>query len=92
MKYFAELDTSNVVIRVIVLADEDSPTELSGIAFCQSLYGVNTQWIETSHDPGFRGKFAGVGCTYDPQADEFVAPVPESEPEAPVNAEPEPTP
>ncbi len=79
MAHFAELNTENTVVRVIVvdnnvLLDENSiEQEDLGIQFCQSLYGGT--WKQTSYNENFRGLFAGVGYTYDSQLDQFVAPV-----------------
>jgi hypothetical protein len=42
-----------------------------GIAFCKSLYGEDTEWLQTSYNGNFRGKFAGNGSVYDPIKDEF---------------------
>jgi len=77
--HFAELDGNNVVTRVIVVDNKDTSNENGneveaiGIAFCQNLLGGN--WIQTSYNANFRGKYAGIGDTYDPIKDEFVSPV-----------------
>lgn len=57
-------------------------SEKKGIEFCQSLYGAETRWVQTSYNGSFRGKYAGIGDTYDGSA--FVAPVVEAPVEAPV--------
>ena len=49
--------------------------EQIGVAFCQSLYGADTQWKQTSYNGSFRGRYAGAGMTYDETLDEFVAPI-----------------
>ena len=51
-------------------------SEKKGIEFCQSLYGADTKWVQTSYNGNFRGKYAGIGDTYDGSA--FVAPVVEA--------------
>lgn len=51
-------------------------SEAKGIAFCQSLFGADTRWVQTSYNGNFRGKYAGIGDTYDGSA--FVAPVVEA--------------
>ena len=38
-------------------------------------YGDSSLWIETFHDNSRRGKYAGIGDTYDAVNDVFVAPV-----------------
>ena len=86
MAHFAELDADNTVLRVIVVGNPDcldangQESEAVGIAFCQSLCGADTQWVQTSYNGNFRGCYAGIGYTYDPEADVFVAP-PSPEPE-----------
>jgi len=80
MAHFAQLDANNVVTEVIVINNavvEDLPfpeSEPLGIAFCQSLYGADTVWKQTSYNANFRGTYAGIGFTYDPVADVFVPP------------------
>lgn len=82
MAHFAQLDENNVVTEVIVINNavvEDLPfpeSEPLGVAFCQSLYGADTVWKQTSYNSNFRGHYAGIGFTYDPNADVFVPPPP----------------
>ena len=70
MAHFARLQ-NNVVAEVIVVNNEEVPDETTGIAFCKSLFGEDTEWIQTSYNANFRGRFAGLGMIYDPVADEF---------------------
>lgn len=71
MAHFAELDENNIVTNVIVvhnneLIDENgNESEQKGITFCQSIYGANTKWIQTSYNGNFRFRFAGIGMLYD---------------------------
>lgn len=74
MAYFAQLDDSNYVLQVIVVADSDAPTEEAGIAFCKSLLGQDTNWVQTSPDNNFRRQFAGAGFKY--VNDIFLEPMP----------------
>jgi len=77
MAHFAKLDENNVVLQVIVVNNEmlGSPElEATGIEFCKSLFGVDTNWVQTSYNGSFRGKFAGIGDTYDVTNDVFVTP------------------
>ena len=70
MAHFAQLDSNNVVINVIVVSNNDTSdnagleTEAIGVAFCQKLLGANTTWKQTSYNSSIRGNFAGVGYTY----------------------------
>jgi hypothetical protein len=77
MAHFAELDENNVVKQVIVidnneLLDNGVESEAKGIEFCVNLFGGT--WIQTSYNANFRGIYAGIGMTYDPANDVFVAP------------------
>lgn len=78
MAHFAELDKDNVVLRVIVVHNNDcldesgNESEAVGIAFCQSLFGGN--WKQTSYNANFRKNYAGAGFTYDPVRDAFIRP------------------
>jgi len=78
MAHFAELDSNNVVLRVIVVNNQElsdsnnNESESKGIDFCKSLFGGN--WVQTSYNANFRGVFAGIGYTYDSKQDIFIAP------------------
>jgi len=71
MAHFAEIDENNVVLRVIVVADEH---EANGAEWCSNLLGGT--WVQTSYNGNIRGVFAGIGYTYDAELDEFVPPFP----------------
>lgn len=93
MAYFAELDQSNIVLRVISVGDwvivDESGVEHEewGKAFCRKLFGQDTIWMQTSYNTNagqhtggktpFRKNYAGIGYTYDSQLDAFIAPQPE---------------
>jgi hypothetical protein len=78
MAHFAKIN-GNVVTQVIVvhnneLLDENGvESEARGVEFCKNLFGG--EWKQTSYNGTIRGTYAGIGYTYDPVADEFVAPV-----------------
>lgn len=80
MAHFAELDENNKVIRIIavnnqeLLDDSGEESEEKGIAFCKSLYGEETKWVQTSYNASFRYNYAGFGYTYDPVNDAFIPP------------------
>ena len=77
MAHFAELDSNNKVLRVIVvsnnelLLEDGTESELKGIAFCQNLFGGT--WIQTSYNSSFRNSFAAIGMIYDATNDQFVS-------------------
>jgi hypothetical protein len=83
MANFAKINANNIVEQVIVvnneiLLDENKIEQESiGIAFCKSLYGADTQWVQTSYNNNFRGTFAGIDFVYDKTKDEFIKPVTE---------------
>jgi len=80
MAHFAELDTNNVVLRVVVvhnneLLDENGiEQEAKGVAFCESLFGG--KWVQTSYNSAIRKNFAGEGFMYDADKDAFIPPKP----------------
>jgi hypothetical protein len=79
MAHFARVEDNFVreviVVNNAVLLDENGAEQESiGIAFCKSLYGDDTEWLQTSYNGSFRGKYAGSGDIYDPVKDEFVVP------------------
>ena len=76
MAEFVQLNDDNVVIQCIIVADKDAPDEATGIAFCKSLFGSDTTWLETKEDLSFRGQDAGKGYTYDSSNNQFVPPRP----------------
>ena len=76
MAHFAELNGNNIVIRVIVvhnneLLDENgTESEQKGIDFCVNLLGG--VWVQTSYNASKRFKYAGIGDTYDATRDAFI--------------------
>jgi len=78
MAYFAQVDSGNVVQRVISVNDAEcldqygNENEAIGALFCHNLFGGT--WLQTSFNARIRGKFAGIGDIYDPQTDTFVSP------------------
>ena len=81
MAHFAEIDSNNVVLRVIVVGNKDTSTpdgvekESIGRAFCERLFGGN--WVQTSYNGNMRKNYAGIGYTYDATRDAFIPPKPE---------------
>ena len=81
MAHFAQLDENNKVLQVIVVANEELmengvESEHKGIAFCKTLLGADTNWVQTSYNATIRKNYAGIDFTYDPIADYFFAPSP----------------
>lgn len=81
MAHFAELDNNNIVVRVIVVADEN---EADGENWCRNLLGgfwkktsYNTQaGVHLTGGTPFRKNYAGIGYSYDPTRDAFIPPKP----------------
>ena len=67
MAHFAQLDSNNVVLKVIVTADDVTEASL------EAKYPGST-WKQTSYNNNIRGVFAGKGYTYNADQDVFVAP------------------
>ena len=82
MAHFAELDSTNNVIGVQVLNNEviidadGNEQEQVGIAFLTQLNGGVGWYKQTSYNGTFRKNYAGIGYTYDPARDAFIAPQP----------------
>ena len=82
MAHFAKMDANNLVLEVIVVSNDSvanlpfPESEPLGIAFCQSLYGQDTNWLQTSYNANFRGNYAGIGYSYWSDIDQFVPPQP----------------
>ena len=79
MASFAELDATNTVIRVLVVANEvthatpdGTEDEMLGKAFLSDLLGGT--WVQTSYNGNRRKRYAGPGYAYDVDRDEFVPP------------------
>lgn len=70
MAHFAELDSDNKVVRVLV-TDNNDPNGDEGYQWLIDTYGGT--WVKTSYNHNFGGKFAGIGDTWD--GTNFVAPV-----------------
>ena len=78
MAHFAEIDSDDKVLRVIVIGNNDcldgegNESEAKGIEYCKSLFGQSTNWVQTSYNGNIRGYFAAIGATYDRTADAFI--------------------
>ena len=72
MTYFAQINDDSIVINVIRVNDTDAPNEAAGIAFCKSLLGSDTNWIQTSETGDIRHRFAGIDMKYDSTNNVFL--------------------
>jgi hypothetical protein len=71
MSHWAEIDSDNKVIRVTV-GDNNDPAGDEGYQWL--IDNLGGTWIKTSYNGTIRYNFAGVGFTYDPIDDAFIAP------------------
>jgi hypothetical protein len=82
MSHWAEIDENNKVIRVLV-GDNNDPNGDEGYQWLIDNLGGN--WIKTSYNGNIRYNYAGIGYTYDPIDDAFIAPIPCEHPELTLN-------
>ena len=77
MAHYAFLDENNIVTEVITGRDEWE--EVDGITDWEEAYAqVRGQACKrTSYSGSIRFNYAGIGYTYDPIDDAFIAPMPE---------------
>ncbi len=80
MAHYAELGEDNIVLRVIVVSNDDekdaegNESEAVGAEFCRNLLGGT--WKKTSYNGNIRARYAGIGYTYNSALDAFIAPQP----------------
>ncbi len=67
MAHFAQIDNNNIVVQVLVVEQEVIDT---------GDLGNPSKWIQTSYNHNIRGRYAGVGYTYDNVKDIFIEPQP----------------
>ena len=68
MAHFARIE-NGIVQQVIVVGNDDAPTEAAGQAFIASI-GLTGEWVQTSYnnnpvEGASRGKYAGIGDLWD---------------------------
>lgn len=73
MSHFAEIDENNMVVRVLVVPDEQ---EHRGQEFLAEDLNLGGTWIQTSYNHNIRKQYAGVGYFYNSEADVFIKPQP----------------
>ena len=80
MAHFAELNASNLVLRVIVVSNTDvdangGDQHADAETFVTTIVPYSTggvAWKQTSYNNNFRKQYAGVGYTYDSSKDKFI--------------------
>ena len=83
MAHWAELDENNIVLRVVVTDNNDTNGDEGYQWLIDNLGGT---WMQTSYNTfggehllggtPLRKNYAGIGFTYDADADAFIAPQP----------------
>jgi hypothetical protein len=73
MAHFAQIDENSIVTQVLVVPDEQ---EHRGQEFLADDLGLGGTWVQTSYNHRIRKQYAGVGYTYDAEADVFISPQP----------------
>ena len=84
MAHFAELDSSNEVIQVVVISNEDVNSNGGDYSSEAETFVSNliphsengVAWKQTSYNGNQRKQFAGIGLTYDPVKNKFILPQP----------------
>lgn len=71
MAHFAEVNDNNLVIRVLVVPDEQ---EHRGQEYLANDLGLGGRWIQCSYNHKIRKRFPSPDYSYDPTADVFIAP------------------
>ncbi len=73
MSNWAEIDSDNKVIRVLV-GDNNDPAGDEGYQWL--LDNLGGTWIKTSYNANIRKNYASIDYTYDEELDAFIAPKP----------------
>ena len=84
MAHFAELNSSNEVLRVVVISNDDvdangGDQHADAETFVASIVPYSTggtAWKQTSYNNNFRKQYAGIGYSYDSSKDKFITPQP----------------
>jgi hypothetical protein len=84
MAHFAELNSSNEVLRVIVISNDDVDANGGDLhadaeTFVASIVPHSTggtAWKQTSYNNNFRKQYAGIGDTFDASKNKFIKPKP----------------
>lgn len=69
MAHFAEVDTNDVVLRVLVVGNDQ---EHRGQEFLADDLALGGTWVQTSYNGNMRKNYAGVGFTFDRVRDAFI--------------------
>lgn len=76
MAHYAQIDENGIVLGVVVVHNNDAPTEQDGIDFLHALLGADKAWVQCSYNAAIRGRYPAEGYRYDASADVFISPKP----------------
>jgi hypothetical protein len=84
MAHFAEIDSNNKVLRVVVACNQDiannggEQSEQAAEHFKKicKLSSNGIKWVQTSYNNNFRKQYAGIGFTFDSAKNKFISPQP----------------
>ena len=84
MAHFAELNSDNEVIRVVVISNDDVAANGGDYSSQAETFVSNliphltggTSWKQTSYNNNQRKQYAGLGYTYDATKNKFILPKP----------------
>jgi hypothetical protein len=82
MGYFAELNLSNIVVRVLAACNQDiannggdqSEQAAKHFETVTPFSEEGVKWVQTSFNDNFRGHYAAIGDTYDKNKNIFIDP------------------
>jgi len=73
MAHFAQINSDNVVVEILVVPDNQ---EHRGQDYLAIDCGLGGTWIQTSYNNNIRMRYATKGGKYDPELDIFIRPQP----------------
>jgi len=84
MAHFAELDSNNIVIQVVVISNDDVAANGGDYSSQAETFVSNliphsengVAWKQTSYNNNQRKQYAGLGYTYDETKNKFILPKP----------------
>lgn len=69
MAHFAEVDENDIVLRVLVVGNDQ---EHRGQEFLADDLGLGGTWVQTSYNGNMRKNYAGIGMKFDRVRDAFI--------------------
>lgn len=67
----------NGTVREVIVVPDDLGGDENDAAITAYINGIGLPgtWLRTSYNGNIRGRYAGIGFTYDEELDEFIAPI-----------------